>query len=116
MNFNITILIVAFIIAAIAGIFVIPMLRKLKVGQSEREDGPQSHLNKQGTPTMGGIIMIIAVVISVAITFIYNQEIAKKIIPIALVLLIHWDGDIANEFFPYSVLIWSNSTKLKSTL
>ena len=84
MNFNITILIVAFIIAAIAGIFVIPMLRKLKVGQSEREDGPQSHLNKQGTPTMGGIIMIIAVVISVAITFIYNQEIAKKIIPIAL--------------------------------
>lgn len=84
MNFNITILIVTFIIAAIAGIFVIPVLRRLKVGQSEREDGPQSHLNKQGTPTMGGIIMIIAVVISVAITFIYNQEVAKKIIPIAL--------------------------------
>lgn len=84
MNFNITILIVTFIIATIAGIFVIPVLRRLKVGQSEREDGPQSHLNKQGTPTMGGIIMIIAAVISIAITFIYNQEVAKKIIPIAL--------------------------------
>ena len=37
-----------------------------------------------------------------------------EIIPIALVLLIHCVGDIANEFLPYSVLIWSNSTKLKS--
>ena len=84
MDFNIVILVVTFVIAAIAGIFVIPILKNLGVGQSEREEGPQSHLKKQGTPTMGGIIMVIAVVISVIITYIYNQEIAKKLIPIAL--------------------------------
>ena len=38
------------------------------------------------------------------------------IIPILFVLFIHWVGDIAKEFFPYSVLIWSNSTKLKLVL
>lgn len=84
MDFNITILVITFIISAIAGIFVIPVLRRLKVGQSEREDGPQSHLNKQGTPTMGGIIMIIAVIIATVIAYIQNKELALKIIPIVL--------------------------------
>ena len=37
----------------------IPILRKLKVGQSIREDGPKSHLRKQGTPTMGGLIILL---------------------------------------------------------
>lgn len=41
-----------------------PILRKLKFGQTVRDDGPQSHLQKNGTPTMGGIIFIIAIVIS----------------------------------------------------
>jgi len=84
LDFNVIILVVTFVIAAVAGIFVIPVLKNLGVGQSEREDGPQSHLKKEGTPTMGGIIMIIAVIISAIITYIYNAEIAKKLIPIAL--------------------------------
>lgn len=84
MDFSIKILIATFIIATIVGIFVIPVLKRLKIKQSEREDGPESHLNKQGTPTMGGVIMIIAVIISAIITYIYNQEIAKKLIPIAI--------------------------------
>lgn len=46
-------LLIAFILTAILGRFIIPILKKLKVGQSERLDGPRSHLKKKGTPTMG---------------------------------------------------------------
>ena len=46
-------LIISFIVSIILGFTIIPILKKLKVGQIERDDGPQSHLKKQGTPTMG---------------------------------------------------------------
>ena len=84
MNFNIILIIIAFVVSAVSGLFVIRELKKLKVRQSEREDGPESHLSKQGTPTMGGIIMIIAVVISAIIAYIYNKELALKMIPVML--------------------------------
>ena len=50
----------AFVIALVASPIAIPMLHKLKFGQNVRDDGPQSHLAKQGTPTMGGIIILLA--------------------------------------------------------
>ena len=53
---------VAFVFTVIVGKITIPVLKKCKIGQNEREDGPRSHLRKQGTPTMGGIIMIISIV------------------------------------------------------
>ena len=59
-DFQIKALIIAFIITVGLALSIIPILKKLKVGQIERDDGPESHLKKQGTPTMGGIIMIIA--------------------------------------------------------
>ena len=65
LKFETLILMISFITAIILGIIIIPILRKLKVGQIERDDGPQSHLKKQGTPTMGGIIMILAMIIVV---------------------------------------------------
>ena len=52
MSFEIEVLLVSFAISIILGIITIPILRKLKVGQIERDDGPASHLKKQGTPTM----------------------------------------------------------------
>ena len=55
MNFDTKILLISFVVSIILGILVIPILKKLKVGQIERDDGPASHLKKQGTPTMGGI-------------------------------------------------------------
>lgn len=55
--FQTRILFVSFIATVIISIFIIPILRRLKVGQIEREDGPQSHFKKKGTPTMGGIII-----------------------------------------------------------
>ena len=46
------------------GPVVIPFLRKLKMGQTERTDGVQSHLKKAGTPTMGGVIILGSVIIT----------------------------------------------------
>lgn len=53
---------VSFAISVFLGPFVIPFLRRLKVGQTERTEGPESHLKKNGTPTMGGILILISVV------------------------------------------------------
>ena len=85
-------LIITFIVSIILGIIIIPILKKLKVGQIERDDGPKSHLKKQGTPTMGGIIIIIAMVlvaIGICIYFTINGQItiAHKILPVLLLTL-----------------------------
>ena len=55
----------ALLIAFLFGPAVIKMLARLKLGQEVRQDGPKSHLAKAGTPTMGGLLIIISVVISV---------------------------------------------------
>lgn len=56
--------IISFAISAALGPFLIPFLAKLKFGQTVRDDGPQSHLKKNGTPTMGGIMILSSVVIT----------------------------------------------------
>lgn len=55
--------IMAVIITMICGPLIIPLLSKLKFGQSIREEGPKSHYAKSGTPTMGGIIILVALVV-----------------------------------------------------
>lgn len=57
-------ILVAFVITAILGPVFIPVLRRIKAGQSIREDGPKAHQTKAGTPTMGGLMIILAVVIT----------------------------------------------------
>ena len=53
----------AFAIAILAGPLVIPMLKRLKFGQSIREEGPERHYAKAGTPTMGGVLLLVALTI-----------------------------------------------------
>ncbi len=53
----------AFLITVVLGPVIIPYLRKLKFGQTVRDDGPQSHLKKNGTPTMGGILFLISITV-----------------------------------------------------
>lgn len=60
----------AFVMTIICGKIFIPMLRKLKFGQQVRDDGPQAHLKKSGTPTMGGIIFIIPIAI---LAFVFSK-------------------------------------------
>lgn len=57
-------LLVSFAISVALSPFVIPFLRRLKVGQTERAEGVQSHLKKAGTPTMGGVIFLISVLVT----------------------------------------------------
>lgn len=74
---------IAFAISVVFGPVIIPFLKRLKVGQTERDDGPKSHLKKSGTPTMGGILILISVTVT-SLLFIKNYP---KIVPILLVTL-----------------------------
>lgn len=74
---------ISFMLSVIMGPVIIPVLRKLKMGQTEREDGVKSHLKKAGTPTMGGVIILLAVVI----TSVFYIKDYPKIIPILFVTL-----------------------------
>lgn len=89
MDFGIKILLLSFFVTVVLGICIVPILKKLKVGQIEREDGPESHLNKQGTPTMGGVIIAIAIILLILFIFFdYAKddiELAKKLIPLAII-------------------------------
>lgn len=57
----------AFVIALVVGPLFIPVLRRFKFGQSIRQEGPERHYAKAGTPTMGGIIILVALIIPVMI-------------------------------------------------
>lgn len=70
--------IISFAISALLGPVLIPFLRRLKVGQTVRDEGPQAHLKKNGTPTMGGILIMAAVVV----TSLFYVKDFPKIIPI----------------------------------
>lgn len=58
---------VAFVLASVSGMLLIPFLHKLKFGQEIREEGPSWHQKKAGTPTMGGFIFIIAAFLASAV-------------------------------------------------
>ncbi len=92
MIFEAKVLITSFVTSVILGLIIIPILKKLKVGQIERDDGPQSHLKKQGTPTMGGIIIIITMILVITGTYIYftmqgEHELSHKLLPILLLTI-----------------------------
>ena len=83
-DFNVVLpVLLAFVISVILGPIIIPYLRKLKMGQTERTEGVQSHLKKAGTPTMGGIIFLLSTVVT-SIFFVGNYP---KIIPILFLTL-----------------------------
>lgn len=91
MSFQIKILLLSFALSVCISVVVIPILKKLKIGQSEREDGPESHLIKKGTPTMGGLILIITILLlSVFLYMDYSSEepqIATRLIPMIFVTI-----------------------------
>lgn len=80
-NETILSIIIAFAISAVLCPVVIPFLHKLKFGQQVREEGPQAHLKKQGTPTMGGLMILTSVII----TSLFYIPRYPKIIPVLFV-------------------------------
>ena len=82
MDFGVAVPVIAsFAVSAAAGPVIIPVLRKLKVGQTVRDDGPQTHLKKNGTPTMGGLIFLFSVIV----TSLFYIKDYPKILPILFV-------------------------------
>lgn len=73
----------AFALSAMMGPVIIPVLRRLKMGQTEREEGVKEHLKKAGTPTMGGVIILLSIV-AVSVFYIRSNP---QIIPILFVTL-----------------------------
>ena len=67
-------IVIAFIATIVVGVFVIPLLKKFNIGQSVREDGPQSHLSKTGTPTMGGLIIFSGLIFTLFTTKLMTKD------------------------------------------
>ena len=86
MGFQTKTLLLSFAITIVLGFIIVPILKKLKVGQIERDDGPESHLKKQETPTMGGIIIMLGIGIVTIAAYIYYRtvdvELARNLLPI----------------------------------
>ncbi|HIX16541.1 MAG TPA: phospho-N-acetylmuramoyl-pentapeptide-transferase [Candidatus Hungatella pullicola] len=80
-NETILAIIIAFAISAILCPIVIPFLHRLKFGQEVRKEGPESHLKKQGTPTMGGLIILTSIII----TSLFYVRDYPRIIPVLFV-------------------------------
>ncbi|MBO5726935.1 MAG: phospho-N-acetylmuramoyl-pentapeptide-transferase [Clostridia bacterium] len=73
---------VAFLVCAFSGKIVIPYLHKLKFGQTILDIGPKWHANKQGTPTMGGVMIIfgviVGIIVSIIASFMYGGSLFKS--------------------------------------
>lgn len=98
-------LIIAFGATFLLGLIIVPILRKLKVGQVVRDDGPKEHLKKSGTPTMGGIVMVLVLVAILGINAIHNHILILPIVAILGFGLIGFVDD-------YKKLVLKNTTGL----
>lgn len=76
-------ILISFVVSIAAGPLIIPFLRRLKVGQTVRDDGPRTHLKKTGTPTMGGLLILVSMV---AASMLYVRE-YPKIVPVLFLTL-----------------------------
>ena len=109
------ILLTTFLITIIIAQIIIPILRKMKVGQIERDDGPKSHLKKQGTPSMGGIMIMISMIIGTTIAYSYysikgQMEISQKLLPI---LCLTFGFGIIGFIDDFKKLVLKNTKGLK---
>ncbi len=77
-NASIMSALIAFLLSAVSGPIIIPFLKRLKCGQTVREDGPSTHLKKSGTPTMGGVLILFSVVV----TSLFFVKDYPKIVPV----------------------------------
>ena len=75
--------IIAFVVSAVLCPIVIPFLHRLKFGQQVRDDGPQTHLKKQGTPTMGGVMFLAAFT---AVSLLFRKE-GAEVVPVLFLTL-----------------------------
>ena len=88
---QVALLISSFLVTLIGGALILPLLKKLNLGQNVRESGPESHLSKAGIPSMGGIIFLIPFIIFVMILG-YRYEGLRNIMYPLLVVTLAYGG------------------------
>ncbi len=77
---------IAFLLTIVLMPIFIPLLRRMKFGQSIREEGPQSHMKKTGTPTMGGLVYLISIIATVLGVALFAGEMTAQLVVLLLVL------------------------------
>lgn len=77
---------IAFVLTVVLMPMFIPLLRRMKFGQSIREEGPQSHMKKTGTPTMGGLVYLISIIVTVLAVALFNGQMTAELSVLLLVL------------------------------
>lgn len=117
MDFQIKTLLISFITTVVLGIIIVPILKRLKIGQIERNDGPESHLKKQGTPTMGGIIIMLGIIIVTILAYMYYKtrdlQIAHNLLPI---LFLTMGFGLIGFIDDFKKLVLKNTKGLKPSL
>ena len=79
-NYTLCSVLVSFFLTVIIAKYSIPYLRKFKLGQNIRDDGPQSHLSKAGTPTMGGVFFVVAIILTTFCLGNFSREVFSVLI------------------------------------
>ena len=102
--------IIALLITFILVPVLIPTLKRMKCGQSIREEGPQSHMKKTGTPTMGGLTFLISIIITSIIAIIF----VDKSNPIILLLLVTIGFGLIGFIDDYIIVVKKNNQCLTS--
>lgn len=97
---------ISFAISVMMAPFLIPVLIRLKAGQTVRDDGPKSHLRKSGTPTMGGILILVSVTVT---SLLYTGE-YKRIVPVLVLTLGFGMIGFLDDFIK---VIWKRSMGLR---
>lgn len=105
MNTQMLNLIVSFLATLMLGVIIIPKLKKFNVGQVVRDDGPREHIKKNGTPTMGGIIMIVVMAVILGI-----NSISYRILLLPLVAIVGFG--IVGFIDDYKKLVLKNTKGL----
>lgn len=82
--YSVIIILLSFALVCLLAKIIIPKLRKYKLGQNIRQEGPKSHLKKAGTPTMGGVLFIISSLIAVLVSSLAGFVFKNEIILLAL--------------------------------
>ena len=107
---NFTIHVIAFLLTLILVPILIPTLKKLKFGQSIREEGPQSHMKKTGTPTMGGLTFLLSTIVVTVIALFFADQIG----PLILLLFVTIGFGLIGFIDDYIIVVKKNNQGLTS--
>ncbi|MCS4486181.1 phospho-N-acetylmuramoyl-pentapeptide-transferase [Staphylococcus americanisciuri] len=102
--------VIAFIITAVLVPILIPTLKRMKFGQSIREEGPQSHMKKTGTPTMGGLAFLIGAIVTTIIASLFVQPAS----PLLLLLFVTIGFGLIGFIDDYIIVVKKNNQGLTS--